>query len=606
MSKGIDKITELVNKTTESIEKGKAVTEKAKGTWTEITEVYTNARAIITKATQDYEKIKQDLGEGDIGSKIMAAIEAKTAIEQIINDVQETKDKVFKIYDDAKEIKDEIVEIIDTLKYIVAELKKWEQIKKEIEEQLVEAKMEIIKAVATCKKLATDKYREAKAGLDGLLNDLGTMDLSTMTESVKKTLLQKFEDVMENYDWWTSGGESQVKDLKKAIKKSVTDNLEGILNDAIKYVERSRSWQRVEGLVTAIEEMKNSLQDIFTDTGDKETLTVGIMNQVKTLSANLAESAGEQASSLLDPISKPMGKAFDLVGKFIKAYQLADGAIAAAQKFPEGLDQYLPKTYSKDFIDWKKNLFSYSLTVPIVSLGWINLTASVSLSSDVDFKLSGSITFYNTFKPEELKILDGTLTSSGSISITGSVSLGVNLVGIVEAKATAKLTGVGAIERAEAKLNVLRKLSGDAKKGAIQLKADSTLSFTLTGVIEFSVGLTSTLRTLVKWFTGKDPVATWELAKAELFKAETSQSFNTSIKFEAFEFDFKKVKELLAEISTYRLTTNARKEIQESVSDKLGKREKWEEHTHGAKLTDDDVNALRARYASVDGSAVAR
>lgn len=606
MSKGIDKITELVNKTTGSIEKGKKVAEKAKGAWTDVKKVYDDAKGIITQAIKDYEKFKKDFGEGDVGSKIMGAIEAKQAIQKMIADVQKTKDQVFKIYDEAKEIKDDVVEIIDDLKYIMAELKKWKQIKKEIEEQLVEAKMEVIKAVATCKKLAAEKYQQAKGRLDGLLNDLGTMDLSKMDKGGKKAILKKFEEVMEHYDWWTSGGESQVKDLQKAIKKSVTDNLKGILDDAIKYVERSKSWERVENLVNAINDMKKSLQGIFTDATDQETLTIGIMNQVKKLSANLATSAGEQASGLIDSISKPLGKAFDVVGKFIKAYKLADGAIAAAQKFPEGLDKFLPKKYSKDFIDWKKTLFSYSLTVPIVSLGWINLTASVSLDSKVDFKLSGSITFYNTFKPEELRILDGTLTAKGSISITGSVSLGVNLVGIVEARATAKLTGIGSVDKAEAKLNVLRKLSGDAKKGAIKLKGDGTLSFELKGVIEFSVGLTSTLRTLVKWFTRKDPVATWTLAEADLFKVETSKSFSTSIKFEAFEFNFKEIKELLHSISSYRLTKDGRNKIQQSISDKLGKREKWEEHTNGAKLTDDDLNALRAKYGSVSGSTVAQ
>jgi len=599
MSKGIDRITGVVKTANKTIKEGQAVVQNAEKAWNEIGKVFEDSKALVKSAKEKYAAFQEKWGTGDIGSQILAASEAKKDIGKIIDEVNDIKTKVLDIYATAKEMKEQVTSILDNLKFVIAELKKWKEIKKEIEQQLIDAKMEVVKAIATCKKLASQKYQEAKSGLDGLITTVGNMDLATMTKGGKKEILKQFEKVMEDYDWWTSGGEEQVKDLKKAIKKSVTEELERILDGAISYVEQSKSWQRVERLVTSITDLQETLDGIFNKANTEEAAGESLTRQLKKLGEKLITSTGEQAAKLLGKLIEPAGPAFELVGKFLKAYKLADSAIEAAKNFPEGLDAYLPKTYSKDFVDWKKTLFSYSIDIPIASLGWISLTAGVKLSSGAEFKLSGSITFYNTFKPEELKVLDGSLTASGKISLTGSVSLGVNLLMIVEAKATASLTAEGLIKDATAQINILRKLSGDAKKGAVKLGGTTTLAFEVYGALSFSVGLTSALRTVVRWFTRKDPVVTWELGRLSLFTAETTKNFSTSIKFKAVEFDFSEVKELLKSISTYRLSPAGRKNIEESISTQLGKKDKWEEYAKGAKLTDEELDQLREKYGKV-------
>ncbi len=599
MSKGIDRITDVVKTANTTIQEGQAVVQNAEKAWDEISTVFSESEALITSAKDKYKAFEDKWGKGDIGSKILAAIEAKNDLQAIIAEVDSIKTKVLDIYDTAKEMKDQVNSILDNLKFVISELKKWKEIKEEIEEQLVEAKMEVVKAISTCKKLATEKYQQAKAGLDGLVAKVGGMDMATMTKAGKKEILALFEKVMEDYDWWTSGGEEQVKDLKKAIKKEVTDDLERVLDNAISYVEQSKSWQRVENLVGAITELQTTLDGIFNKANTEEAAGESLTRQLKKLGEKLIVSAGEKSAELLGKLIEPAGPAFDLVGKFLKAYKLADATIEAAKNFPEGLDKYLPQTFSKDFLDWKETLFTYGIDIPIVSLGWISLTAGVNISSSAELKISGKVTFYNTFKPEELRVLDGSISASGKISLTGSVSLGVNLVMIVEAKATANLTAEGLIKDATAQINILRKLSGDAKKGAAKLSASTTLAFEIYGSLSFSVGLTSALRTIVRWFTRRDPIVTWELGRLSLFTAETSKNVSTMLKFDAVEFDFSEIQKLLRSVSTYRLSPVGRKNIESSISTQLGKKDQWEEYANGAKLTEDELDELRAKYGKV-------
>jgi hypothetical protein len=599
MSKGIDRITALVNTANDTLKEGKTIVETAEQGWSEIKAVFSESQNLVTNVKSKYEELKKKFESENAADKLLAVAETKQAIEDIMKEVNDIKDKVLDIYNKAKDIKESIDKIRDNLGFVLAELNKWKEIKKEIEEQLVEAKIEILRAVETCKKLAASKYQEAKAGLDGLISKIGNMDMTQMTKAAKKELLKAFEKVMEDYDWWTSGGEEQVKDLKKAIKKSVTDDLERLLDGAISYVEQSKSWQRVERLSGAIKQLQQTLDGIFNKAQGEEIGTQSLTRQLSVIGEGLIEMLGDKATEFFGDLIKPAGPAFDLVGKFLKAYKLADSTIEAVKNFPEGLDNYLPKTFKKDFIDWNKELFNYSVSIPIVSLGWINLTAGAGLKSVAAFKLSGEVTFYNTFKPAELRVLDASLTANGSISLTGHVSLGVNLLAIVEAKAKAKLTAEGKVNEAKADVNILRKLSGDAQNGAFKLGTSASLSFEIFGELSFSVGLTSALRTIVKWFTDKDPVKEWSIGTVSLFYAQTSKSFNTELKFEAVEFDFSEIKAMLKDVSTYRLSSKGRKAIEESMEEKLGKRDKWEEYASGAKLTENEIEQLRAKYGQV-------
>lgn len=604
MSKGIDRITGLVNTANDTLKEGKKIVDTANAAWSEIQSIFSESQNLVSSVKTKYEDLKKKFESDNAVDKLLAVAETKQAIEDVMKQVNDIKDKVLDIYNKAKDIKESVDKIRDNLAFVLAELKKWREIKKEIEEQLVEAKIEILRAVETCKKLAAAKYQEAKSGLDGLISELGNMDMTKMDKTMKKQILKSFEKVMEDYDWWTSGGEEDVKDLKKAIKKSVTDDLKRLLDGAISYVEQSESWQRVERLASAIMDLQQTMDEIFNKAQSEEAGTQSLTRQLSSIGEGLIEMVGNKAEELFGDLIKPMGPAFDLVGKFLKAYKLADSTIEAVKNFPEGLDAYLPKTFNKDLVDWQKELFNYNVSIPIVSLGWINLTAGAGLKSSAAFKLSGEVTFYNTFKPAELRVLDASITASGSISLTGHVSMGVNLLAIVEAKAKASLTAEGKVKEAKADLTIMRKLSGEAKKGAFKLGTAASLSFEIYGELSFSVGLTSALRTIVKWFTDKDPVKEWSLAKISLFYAETSKSFNTELKFKAVEFNFSEIKSMLKDLSTYRLSPGGRKAIEESISEKLGKRDKWEEYASGAKLTEDELDRLRAKYGQVGANAM--
>ena len=71
------------------------------------------------------------------------------------------------------------------------------------------------------------------------------------------------------------------------------------------------------------------------------------------------------------------------------------------------------------------------------------------------------------------------------------------------------------------------------------------------------------------------------------------------LKFDAVEFDFSEIQKLLRSVSTYRLSPVGRKNIESSISTQLGKKDQWEEYANGAKLTEDELDELRAKYGKV-------
>ena len=602
----ITKIKKLTQQAYSVLSKGKVVVADSEEVWTYIQTAIQDSKGIYKDAANNYSAFKKTWGEGDIGVQIMASPEARQSIEAITGEANGIKDKVFEIYFKINGLKANAQQVVETLGVISAELEKWEKIKKETEGQLLEAKLEILKAVATCKKLATEKYQASKGELDELLVYLGTLDLAKIDSARKKEVVSRFKTVMKNYNWFSkSEGESEVKTLKKAIKSGVTNYLSRLLDTAIAYAKRAQSWQKLGELAGDMAELESTLYALDKKADREVKATDPLSRLIRKLADKLIVSAGSEASVLLGDLVKPSGPAFDLVGKFLKAYNLASGAIAAASNFPENLERELPKTFSREFANLDSNFLatageylSISLSsVPIASLGWISLTAGTKIDFQVQINLSGTSTFYDVFKPEELRILDLTLVSASQLTAKGSLSIGLNLLGLVKAGASASLSATFVI-KSKQKKSIYKKLSAEAKQGTFKLKGKQfTLEF--VGKLAFNVKLDAVLRDIARFTIEKDPIATWVLGEFPLLSLEVYNKPGVELRFDAVSTDFSKFVAPLRDPSSYRFSAIGYKSIDQSLNNRLGKRKIWEKYAGGTKLSEEEINELRNLYAAI-------
>ena len=586
MSEGIDRVKNLIDEANDVLVKGEAIVKDSETAWTDIQKVLEEGTENYNCAVAKYDALKKKWGEGDIGSRIMASLEATKEIKVIIEEVNHIKDKVFEIYDKIKVIKDNAHEVLDALKHVLAELSKWRRIKKEIEEQLHEAKLEILEAVASCKKLAGKKCRST-GELDGLAAYFKKLDLKKIDATLKNHVIARFENVMSSCDLFTSRGKNQTE-------KGVVDDLTHLLDNALSYAERSQSWQKLEELEHCLNELQSTLDTLINDKADEEAeKSKSLSKLLKNILDKLIASSGDKASELLGDLIEPVGPAFDLVGKFLG--KVANLSITEVKG-------KLPKEFEGEFLDWKGELFSHKVTVPVASLGWINLFVEFGLKSEAEFKVSGSVKIFDVFKPEQPKILHCSLTSSGQVSLTGSVSLVASLLNFLEARLTASLTAASIVKEATTTIDILKELSAEAKHGTVVLNAKSILAFELVGKLTFTVGLTPLQRDLVEQATQTRPrpIVEWKLGEMLLFTVETTKNFSMTLRVDSVELSFNEVIALLRDSSAYRLATAGHKCIEQSMSDHLGHRKMWEQYVGAGRLTEDVMNQLREKYRTTE------
>jgi len=482
--KGLDRITEIVSKARSIISTGKTIKTDAEKTWTKINATYSKAKGVL-------DDIQKKFGDDtSIADKLLAA-------REIVTKSIEVKDDIMSIYKDAMDIKDKAVTIVDDAKFIINELQKWKDIKKEVEVQFNETKLEVLKAIETCRKLASKAYKDAEKELIAVREQIGKLNFSNINSDGAKKAVDAFKAVMDKYDWWTSGGESDVKKLKKSIAKNVTKSLESIVKDAIDYVAKSERWKQVEELVNEIIGLRNDISAIITKANNENKVkSLDLKSTLGGWADKATKWAGDKAGEVLGPLAKTVGPAFDTAKKLFAAYNMISG-------FPDTVKDQLPKTFDHTFFDKKYTFLDYKVTIPIASLGWITLTAGVGLKAEAAIKISGSVTIHNVFDVKELKIVSGDLKGTGYISLTGSAYVGLNLVGIVEATASANLEAKAEVKEAKAGLVIHRELQGDAKKGAVEFKANAELQFGVYGSLSFTVGLTAPIRVIIEFITGK-------------------------------------------------------------------------------------------------------
>lgn len=586
-SRGLERITALVETATKTIKEGQALVETAKGALDKIKKTFDDAVLVVA----DVEKI----GTGNLSDKIKAAMD-------IVEKIKTIKASIESIYEDGGKIKDSAKTIIDNCKLIIAELQRWREIKKEIEEDLIAMKLEVLKAIKTCWKLASQVYQKASGELDKLLTYIGNFNLSQITVSDIDTIVKEFDRVMTNYDWITWGGEGDVKDLKKAIADSVTASLKKMLKDAADYVLQSKAWQQVQDLEKAILDLRNSISGILTNTEKSQTLkTDQLAKAVDKWTTTITDwvKNSVEGNKAVGTLVEFTAKGFDLVRKFIKAYNMAKDVVKAVDTFPEGLDAFLPHTFSHTFLNKDFKFFNLSLSIPVASLGWISLNLELGLEAGANVKIDGSLTIYNVFKPQEFKIIEGDLTATGSLYVTASAGLSIDLLAIVKAKAAAEVSATLTLNELKTKFALFKKLQGEESKGGLELSAAASLTFDLEGCLSFTVGLTETLCKLVEFFTSKRPEYKWTTKKLKLFTAEFSKSASLMLKFEAIDIDFSNMKKMLKDFAAYRLSSEGRDAVEGNISGKMGSRKQWEEEARGGKLTDQEVAQLRADYGKI-------
>ncbi|MCH2043599.1 MAG: hypothetical protein MK212_05615, partial [Saprospiraceae bacterium] len=598
MAVGTDRILELVAKATQLIRDGKSIKTEVSSAVEEAGKVFDSA--VAAAKTVDAGIAEFEKNEMTIESGLAKAKELGKAVSDI-------RDSLTKIYEGGSATIDKAKEMYDTAQEIKSELQKWKEIKKEIEKQIDDMKLQIMISLQSClnmAKKASNDWNEMKkaistvAGISLLASDAYDKIKKAIYEAVKPDVLTTL---------FSSSEHRAVDHFKENVHKDIEAKLDSILKAGKDYIDQCHAWQKIVEWETKIGELVVELEGLFT--GNQETVETREsvleayvskwMNKIETYAkGKLTEVFGE-----MDKVIDILGPGIKVAQALYKSYKIASEFTEALKNVPDSLDPFIAAhgTQKYEFYKDKKiNLFDVGIKIPIASLGWISATFSAGIHSYVTLNLSIEGEMFNFMKDSENRIVRGNVTGSAILTVGGHIGIGVDLLGLVQGDIEARLNLNFGIDQATGDFLVEKNTNEDPKKGGIDLACAANASFVLSGELVLKVQVSTWIRLIVKAVAtaaGRDVPnlqAETVLGVAELYRAEKAVSFNTVVTYDnSILPDFKAINETLRSIGN--LPSEAVSLIKEKLEKYFGKKDGKElkDAAHGSPISDDDLANLK-------------
>ena len=593
--KGLDRITEIVKKANDLVESGIAIRTNVEAIWETSQGIFDGALIEVKKVEDLVQRYEED------GISIEDLIRTKEVALGIKDFVIKCRNDVNSIYENTNEIKEMVFKIKDDANFIIKELTQWRQIKKELEHELNQTKLNILKALKTCQNMAKAKFKEAKEDfqtLQEVLDAVGRADFHSITEDQAASIKSIFKKLLKSdtFHIFTSKGHNQVDKMMDAIKSKLTGQLNNMLNSAVDYVIKSKEWEKIQNLEEQITTLIANLGKLLLDSDRKETKQqVTLEEHIQQYKDKIANYLSDKIDVVVDGAFSALAPGIEVAKKMFEAYKFASNVMTAFSNVPDSLNEFLPYTYTHDFLkDKEYNLFDYSIKIPIASIGWISVTCGAGISGSVTVSLAASGTIYNFLDPKQNVIVSGNVSGSALLDVEGHISIGVDLLGIIEAELRAALMAKASITDASGDIELQKETKNPGEAG-IALASSATLTFSLEGALQFHIELTYFIRTLVKKVTGWDAQKTWTLAHMVLIEKTTTAGFQTVL-----TFDNKKLPDFGAIVDQIRaigdLSTTAKEKIKAEIESKFGKKDKLEKAATGEPVTDVEVREMMAEY----------